>query len=223
METIRRVIATGKTAAVDYSMLLSGNRRHFSGILTYIPGSEGGVGTVGCIMRDMTESRLIESHVRENEARWRALYEHAGVGIAQLTLDGQFLRVNPHVCEILGYSSEVMLERNLQDLTHPDDIQANLAYLAELLEGKRHSFSMEKRYRRVDHTWVWVDDRISRAHRLQRSGLFDCGHSEHRRSEALPFASASSHEFRRRRPSHRRSTGEGDKRQSTFLVTLEHP
>ncbi len=164
VETIRRVIATGKTAAVDYSMLLSGNRRHFSGILTYIPGSEGGVGTVGCIMRDMTESRLIESHVRENEARWRALYEHAGVGIAQLTLDGQFLRVNPHVCEILGYSSEVMLERNLQDLTHPDDIQANLAYLAELLEGKRHSFSMEKRYRRVDHTWVWVDLTVSLVH-----------------------------------------------------------
>ena len=119
---------------------------------------------VGCIIRDVTESRLIESHVRENEARWRALYEHAGVGIAELALDGRFLRVNPHLCKILGYSSEAMLERNFQDLTHPDDIQTNLAYLAELLAGKRHSFSMEKRYRRIDHTWVWVDLTVSLVH-----------------------------------------------------------
>jgi PAS domain S-box-containing protein len=164
LETIRHVIATGKTAAIDYSVLPSGNRQHFAGILTYIPGIEGGTGTVGCIVRDVTESRHIESHVRENEDRWRALYEHAGVGIAQLTLDGQFLRVNPHLCKILGYSSEAMVERNYQDFTHPDDLQANLAYLAELLAGKRHSFSMEERYRRIDHTWVWVDLTVSLVH-----------------------------------------------------------
>ncbi len=116
------------------------------------------------VCEDITERRYAEEQSRENEARWRALYEHAGVGIAQLTLDGQFLRVNPHLCEILGYSSDVMLERNFQDLTHPDDIQANLAYLAELLAGKRHSFSMEKRYRRIDHTWVWVDLTVSLVH-----------------------------------------------------------
>lgn len=164
LETIRHVIASRKTAAVDYSVLLSGNGRHFSGILTYIPRSEGGIGTVGCIVRDVTESRRIESQVRESEARWRALYEHAGVGIAQITLDGQLLRVNPHLCKILGYSSEAMLEWNIQDLTHPDDLQGNLAYLAELLAGKRHLFSMEMRYRRIDHTWVWVDLTVSLVH-----------------------------------------------------------
>ncbi len=116
------------------------------------------------VCEDITERRDAEEQSRENEARWRALYEHAGVGIAQLTLDGQFLRVNPHLCKILGYSSDVMLERNFQDLTHPDDIQANLAYLAELLARKRHSFSMEKRYRRIDHTWVWVDLAVSLVH-----------------------------------------------------------
>lgn len=164
VHTIRQVIATGKTATVDYSVWLDRNRRYFSGILTRIPGSETETATVGCIVRDITENRLSESQIRENEARWRALYEHAGVGIAQLTLDGRFLRVNPHLCKILGYPAETILERKFQDFTHPDDIQANLARLAELLAGKRRSFSMEKRYRRIDDTWVWVDLTMSLVH-----------------------------------------------------------
>jgi len=116
------------------------------------------------VCEDITERRYAEEQSRENEARWRALYEHAGVGIAQLTLDGQFLRVNPQLCKILGYSSEAILERNFQDFTRPDDIQANLAYLAELVAGKRHFFSIEKRYRRIDHTWVWVNLTVSLVH-----------------------------------------------------------
>ncbi|NJN70498.1 MAG: PAS domain S-box protein [Nitrospira sp.] len=116
------------------------------------------------VCEDVTQRRYAEEQSRESEARWRALYEHAGVGIAQLTLDGQFLRVNPHLCKILGYSSEAMLERDIQDLTHPDDLQGNLASLAELLAGKHHSFSMEMRYRRIDHTWMWVDLTLSLVH-----------------------------------------------------------
>jgi PAS domain S-box-containing protein len=113
---------------------------------------------------DNTERRLAEKQVRENEARWRALYEHAGVGIAQLSLDGRFLLVNPHLCKLLGYSSEALRQHTFQDLTHPDDLPSNLAYLEELLTGKRHSFSMEKRYRRTNHTWVWVDLTVSLVH-----------------------------------------------------------
>lgn len=156
VKMIRHVIDTGTTATVEYSVLLSGEKRHFSGILTRIPRSDSCSATVGCIVRDVTETRLIESQIRENEARWRTLYEHAGVGIAQLTLDGRFVRVNPHLCKILGYPSEAILGRTFQDYTHPDDVRATLAQLAELLAGKWHSFSMEKRYRRANDTWVWV-------------------------------------------------------------------
>ena len=169
VKTIRHVIATGKTATIEYSALLGQHKRHFSGILTRIPRSDSGQATVGCVVRDMTETRLIESQLRENEARWRALYEHAGVGIAQLTLDGRFIRVNPLLCKILGHPSEAIIGQNFQDYTHPDDVQANLAHLTELLTGKGQSFSMEKRYRRGDDTWVWVTLTVS----LVRSGSED--------------------------------------------------
>jgi PAS domain S-box-containing protein len=118
---------------------------------------EAGQILVLVVCEDITERRLTEDCMRESEERWRALFEHAGVGIAQLGLNGQFLRVNPRLCETLGYSSKTLLQRTFQEFTHPDDLQVNLHFLSELVAGKRPSFSMEKRYRRSDDVWVWVD------------------------------------------------------------------
>lgn len=101
-----------------------------------------------------------DEQVRENEALWRALCEHADVGIAQLSLDGQFVRVTPRLCETLGHSLENILHRTSRDLMHPDDVCADRTHLQELLAGKRLSCSMEKRYRRGDDTWVWVAETV---------------------------------------------------------------
>ena len=113
------------------------------------------------VCEDITERRQAEEQIRESEDRWRAFYEHAGVGIAQLALDGRFLRVNPRLCETLGYSAKTMLQRSFQELTHPDDLQPNLHRLHELAAGTKPSFSMEKRYRRSDDTWIWVNLTVS--------------------------------------------------------------
>ncbi len=67
--------------------------------------------------------------VRGSEALRRTLYEHADVGIAQLSLDGQFLCVNPRLCETLGYPLEKILHRRSRDFMHPDDVSADLTYL----------------------------------------------------------------------------------------------
>ncbi len=164
LDAIRRVIATGETSTVDYTVMLEKETRYFSGILSLIPSSGPGPATVGCIVRDITEHHAIEEQIRESEARGRALYEHAGVGIAQVGLNGQFLRVNTRLCEILGYTSDRILQRTLQDLIHPDDLDANLTYLNEVFAGRRPSISMEKRYRRSDGAWVWGDMNVSLVH-----------------------------------------------------------
>jgi PAS domain S-box-containing protein len=113
------------------------------------------------VCEDITERRLSEDYMRESEERWRALFEHAGVGIAQLSVNGQFLRVNPRLCETLGYSSKTMLRRRCQDFVHPDDLFVTQAHLKELLAGKRPSFSMETRWHRSDEVWLWVEMTVS--------------------------------------------------------------
>ncbi|HEY7128309.1 MAG TPA: PAS domain S-box protein [Nitrospira sp.] len=113
------------------------------------------------VCEDITERRLTEDYMRESEERWRALFEHAGVGIAQLSVNEQFLRVNPRLCETLGYSSKTMLRRTCRDFVHPDDLSVTTAHLNELLAGKRPSFSMETRWHRSDDVWLWVEMTVS--------------------------------------------------------------
>src|SRR6478752_3784114 len=113
------------------------------------------------VCEDITERRLTEDYMRESEERWRALFEHAGVGIAQLGLNEQFLRVNPRLCETLGYSSKTMLRRRCQDFVHPDDLSVAQTHLNELFAGKRPSFSMETRWHRSDDVWLWVEMTVS--------------------------------------------------------------
>jgi PAS domain S-box-containing protein len=124
------------------------------------------------VCEDITERRRTEDCIRESEERWRALFEHAGVGIAQLGLNGQFLRVNPRFCETLGYSSKTLLQRTFQEFTHPEDLKVSLQYLNELAAGKRPSFSREKRVRRCDDVWVWLDVTVSLVRNASRAPAY---------------------------------------------------
>ena len=124
------------------------------------------------VCEDITERRITEDCIRESEERWRALFEHAGVGIAQLGLNGQFLRVNPRLCETLGYSSKTLLQHTFQEFTHPDDLQVSLQYLDELATGKRPSFSREKRVRRSDDVWVWLDVTMSLVRNVSKAPAY---------------------------------------------------
>jgi PAS domain S-box-containing protein len=104
---------------------------------------------------EIAERRKAEEALRESEGRFRAIFNHASVGIAEVRPDGRFLRANAKLCEILGRQEDVLLKMTFQELTHPDDLPENLALIQETLEGQRDSCSIEKRYLRSDGIDVW--------------------------------------------------------------------
>ena len=71
---------------------------------------------------EVEERKQAQETLRESEARFRATFEQAAVGIAHVAPDGRFLRLNQRFCDIVGYSQEEMLARTFQDITHPDDL-----------------------------------------------------------------------------------------------------
>jgi len=81
----------------------------------------------------------------------------APIGIAHMSLDGRWLRVNRRLCDITGYSPDELTRLTLRDLTHPEAVEADLAMLGRLLEGKVRSCSSEKRYVRKDGTFTWIN------------------------------------------------------------------
>ncbi|MEW6299160.1 MAG: PAS domain S-box protein, partial [Thermodesulfobacteriota bacterium] len=113
------------------------------------------------VARDVTERQQMEAALRESEARFRATFEQAAVGMAQASVDRRWLLVNQRLCEILGYPREELLTRTFHDLTHPEDLPTDLETVRRLLAGELSSYSLEKRYRRKDGTLVWVHLTVS--------------------------------------------------------------
>ena len=96
--------------------------------------------------------------IAASEARFRAIYEQAGVGVGIVAVgDGRFLSVNQRLCDIVGYAQPELLALNFLDITHPDDRQAHVAHQRRACAGEITSFTLEKRYLRKDGAVVWVN------------------------------------------------------------------
>jgi PAS domain S-box-containing protein len=87
---------------------------------------------------------------------WRAM-EHSAIGTALVGLDGGWLRINAALRSFLGYDLDELALLTFQDLTHPDDLGADLARLEALLAGTITSYQMDKRYIRKDGAVVWAE------------------------------------------------------------------
>jgi PAS domain S-box-containing protein len=101
------------------------------------------------------------AEVIEREQRFQATFEQAAVGIAHMSPEGRFLRVNKKFCDIVGYSEDEMLGLTFQDITHPDDLDADLEYVRQVLDREIETYSMDKRYYRKDGATVWVNLTVS--------------------------------------------------------------
>ncbi len=94
--------------------------------------------------------------IQEGEARFRSALLHSPIGVAVVSPEGRWLEVNPALCAITGRSRDAMLSATIADVTHPDDIGADLAFLREAIEGKREVWEREKRYVRPDGSVAWI-------------------------------------------------------------------
>jgi PAS domain S-box-containing protein len=116
------------------------------------------------VFDDITARKRAEAAVRESEERFRQTFELAASGMAHVTLDGHFLRVNRSLCQILGYTKDELVGRSVKELSHPDDRDLTDAERARVLEGEIANARFEKRYLRKNGAVVWVDLAIALAH-----------------------------------------------------------
>ncbi len=99
---------------------------------------------------------LAARHLSESETRFRCAFEHSALGIAIVAEDGRWLRVNPALCEIVGYTPEELLATDFQAITHPDDLESDMDLLRQMIADEIQAYHMEKRYLRKDGREVWV-------------------------------------------------------------------
>jgi PAS domain S-box-containing protein len=144
--------AGGKTVLSEWRF----RRKDGSVFVGEVLGRQLADGRLQTFVRDITERRKAEKQLRESEERFRATFENAAVGVAQVAPGGAWLLVNKRLSEITGYSEEELLTKRVQDVTHPEDIEASGAEIRRTLRGETDSFCVEKRYIRKDDSITWV-------------------------------------------------------------------
>ena len=90
-----------------------------------------------------------------------ATFEQAAVGMAHISPDGTWIRLNDRFCEMLGYRRAELLAKTFREVTHPGDLPATMASISSLLAGVTASLNIEKRYIRKDGSHLWAGVTLS--------------------------------------------------------------
>lgn len=105
---------------------------------------------------DFTDRKRAEEILRESEERFANAFEHAPIGMSLVALDGRWLRVNRALCELVGYARDELLSMTFRDISHTDDLEADLAYTQLLLAREIQTYQLEKRYFHKQGFIVWI-------------------------------------------------------------------
>jgi diguanylate cyclase (GGDEF)-like protein/PAS domain S-box-containing protein len=114
--------------------------------------------------RHIAEQQRISKALVETEAHFRNAFDYAAIGMALVSPQGTWLRVNRSLCELVGYSEVELLRSNFQSITHADDVGNDLANLYRLIQGETPTCQVEKRYVHKLGQVVWAMNSVSLVH-----------------------------------------------------------
>lgn len=156
---LARVAAGGPSRLLGRTISMRARHRDghpLSVELTIWMAEDAGRTHFNAFVRDVSERLAAQRALAESEERFRLAMVNAPIGKAIVGLDGAWLEVNPALCAIVGRREEDLRRRTFQEITHPDDIDADLALIEQLLRGEISHYQLEKRYLHADGHIVWV-------------------------------------------------------------------
>ncbi|MCU5774261.1 diguanylate cyclase [Erwiniaceae bacterium BAC15a-03b] len=108
----------------------------------------------------------------DSENRFRSAMEHSAIGMALVSTEGALLKVNKSLCQFLGYQADELQRLSFQQITYPDDLNADLEQFSAMHEGSLETYTMEKRYYRKDSQIVWARLSVSMARDSGQNPLY---------------------------------------------------
>lgn len=88
------------------------------------------------------------------------LWDRCVVGLASVGLDGEWIKANPALCDLLEYTESELQSRTFQSITHPDDVNDDVVMLERIRDGRLDHYVMSKRYITKRGSVIWIKLRV---------------------------------------------------------------
>jgi len=158
MSIFDRVRATGEL--VDAGEIEYGDARIEQGVF-WIKAFPLADERIAMTFENVTEMVRARRALQESEGRFRSAFHAASVGMALTSFEGDYVQVNDRLAQMLGYEPAELSKRNVRDVTHPDDFDADVQSVEDLRSGDRDASQRQKRYVREDGSIMWADVTVS--------------------------------------------------------------
>ena len=112
---------------------------------------------VSAAIRDITERKRMDEALRESEEKFRRVFEEGPLGLGLVGENYRFEKVNSALCQMVGYSEAEFLQLSFVDITHPDDVQADVELAERLFRHEIPFYKLRKRYVKKDGEIIWID------------------------------------------------------------------
>ncbi|MBV9500236.1 MAG: PAS domain S-box protein, partial [Acidobacteriaceae bacterium] len=169
----RRCVEAGTLIDYEEELYLRGGHGYFHTTLIPARNSEGRIHRIIGVAHDITERKRAEAAVRESEERFRKVFEEGPVGIGLVGTDYRFRKVNAALCRMVGYSEAELTQMTFLDITHPDDLPANMEQAERIFRQKVPSERIIKRYVKKNGEIIWV--KLTASLILGANGMPDYG------------------------------------------------
>lgn len=157
--------------AVDLGDVPYGDGRVNDGIFT-VKAFPLAQDCVGISFENVTELRRQQALRRDQKEQLRILFDQSAVGMARLSIEGQWIQVNQRLCDLLHYPMAELLKKTFREVTHPDDADIDNEAYAQLTSGARSQSSFEKRFLTQQGEIVWAHVTVSISHGETNQALY---------------------------------------------------
>jgi PAS domain S-box-containing protein len=161
IEASKNALEFGTGYDLELEMITAKGRKIWTRAIG-LPEFSGGkcIRLIGTI-QDIDKEKKIQSELEKSEEQFRTAFKYSAIGMALVSLEGKWLKVNQKLCDIVGYSEAEMLQKTFMDITHPDDVETDLTFLERPPQEKSENIQREKRYLHKNGNVIWVLVNIS--------------------------------------------------------------
>lgn len=161
IEALKNALEYGTSYDIELELITAAGNKKWTRAIGFPEFSEGKcIRLIGTI-QDIDQEKKIQKELQHSEEQFRTAFTYSPIGMALVSIEGKWMKVNQKLCDIVGYSEEELLQKTFMDITHPDDVQTDLALVKKTSHEPFQNVQREKRYLHKKGYIIWVLVNIS--------------------------------------------------------------